>query len=138
MNEIFSTTDTTEAAIFERSLPPGDYEIRVQLVAPMVTSVEELHDYLARSGIELYSVNLKGDILQIRYHKPEIIHVGQWQAIIPLIVPLVIVGAVVFGILKLPDITSVLIPLVLVIGGVMVLVMAAAGREAVTAAAKRF
>jgi hypothetical protein len=137
MNEIFSTTDTAEATAFERSLPPGDYEIWVKLAAPMEITVDELRDYLARSGVELYSVNLKGDILQIRYHRPGIVYVGQWEAVIPLILPVVIIGAVVFGIFKLGDISQALIPLILVTGGVLIVIIAAAGREAVTAVATR-
>jgi hypothetical protein len=142
MKQIFSTTDVAKAAEFERSLPPGDYEVQVQLLEPMAITLDQLRDYLASMGIELYSVNLKGNILDIRYHKAEAEAIGQWQLIITLIVPLVVTGAVIFGIFKLGDITSAIIPILLVAGGLVVVIIAAAGREAVTAgavaAAKRF
>lgn len=139
MNELpYSTTDTVDASLFEQSLPPGDYVVTFTLAEPSDYTVEQIRDVLVRSGIQLYSVTLKGNVLQVKYHKAEIVYVSQWQLIIPLIVPLITVGAVVFGILKINDITNAIIPLVLVVGGMAILVIVAAGRETVAAAIKRF
>jgi hypothetical protein len=137
MNELLLTTDANEAVLFEQSLPPGDYLLKLQLAEPLRMTVDELRDYLTQMGIELYSVVLKGNELQIKYHKSEVLGVGQWQMLIPLIVPLVITGAVVFGIFKLGDITNALVPLILIAGGVTILVIMTAGRETVLEAVKR-
>ncbi len=137
MKTIYYTADMAEAAMFERSLPPGDYSIKFKLTGPMTMSVDDLTGYLAQSGVRLYSVSLLGDTLEIKYNKPEVVYIGQWQLILPLIVPIVIAGTVIFGIIKIGDISSAIIPLVLILGGVAILVMVAAGREAVTAVAKR-
>jgi len=136
MKEIFSTTDVTQASVFEQSLLQGDYSILISLAGPLEVSPDDIKDYLINGGIQVYSVTLTGNVLQVNYHKPAWDEgIGQWQLIIPLLVPLVVVGAVVFGIFKIEDITKALVPLILVLGGVIVLVLAV-GKEPITALAK--
>jgi hypothetical protein len=140
MKEIFYTTDIGEAEQFEAGLGPGDYFVGVDLAAPLSVSVNDISDYLVERGIDLRRIKLVGSQLQIYYHKPAPEEgVGfAWAALIPLIAPLVITGAVVFGILKIGDITKALVPLILVTGGVVILVAVAVGREAVTEAVRKF
>jgi hypothetical protein len=139
MNIIFSTRDIAEAERFEQNLGPGNYFVGIDLAAPLTISVEEIRDQLLASGIDLRDIKLVDNQLQLFYHKPSPEEgVGfAWAALIPLVVPLVITGAVVFGIFKLQDITKALVPLVLVVGGVIVLILAV-GREPVTEAIRKF
>lgn len=137
MQSLLETYDVNEAIAFEQSLPPGDYFVRITLAEPMSVTVQDIREQLVSHGINVYDVKmLAGNQIEIDYHKAE--GIGQWQVIIPLIVPLVIVAAVVFGIFKLESITQALIPLILVVGGVVILILAAGGKEPMTEAVKRF
>jgi len=60
----------------------------------------------------------------------------QWQMILPLIVPVLILGLITFGIFNLEGITKALLPIILVAGGLMI-VLAVLARKPATAYIER-
>lgn len=53
-----------------------------------------------------------------------------WQAILPLIVPVLIIGLITFGIFRLESITKALVPIILIAGGLMIVLAVIAQKPA--------
>lgn len=139
MQSLLETYDVNEATAFEQSLPPGDYCIRLTIAEPLSRAdVRAIKDYLAQNGAVLLGVKLQGSDLYVSYRRPDVGVGFAWVALIPLLTALIIPLTVVFGIFKIEDISKALIPLILVVGGVVILILAAGGREPITEAIKRF
>lgn len=57
---------------------------------------------------------------------------GQWQLILPIIIPLATIGVIVYGITKIGSITSALFPIILTVGGIVIVTVALLRKPAQT------
>jgi hypothetical protein len=137
---LLETTDTAEAAAFEQSLPPGLYEIRLNLASPISQDdLNELHEYFLNSGVDVKGLMHFGPKglwqVRVKYEKhPPSEHVAQWQLIIPLIPVIVVAVLVGIGIFKLEYIANAIMP-ILIVAGVVTIVGLALTRKALEQAA---
>lgn len=128
METILSTMNVSEAISIEESLPPGKYMVTMQTDSPLPPNVlVKMQTELQSNGIVLLSdISQTGtypNVVGISYSRPGGIAGAEVAlAVIPIIVPLAIIGTTVWGILKLQDITSSIMPvLFLIFGSIIIL-----------------
>lgn len=140
MSYILVTDDVQEAIDVETGLPAGDYLITVTTEEPLSQSdLDLLQGMLEGKGIMLLApVSQIGNVLSFKYARPEESIGFVWAALIPLIVPILTIGAVTFGIIKLEDITKSLMPIILVAGGLAIVIGAVFKEEVGGAITKRY
>lgn len=120
---LLETYDLNEAIEFERSLGAGTYAVSFQTDIPLSgETMDEIADTLTGYNISWQEVSQTGttpNTVTIKYTRTDNEGVGfAWAAVLPLIVPLATIGAVIFGIIKIEDISKSLVPLILILGGV--------------------
>lgn len=122
--------------LMEDSLNPGE-KARLELATYDLPTQEELDSMWAEmvtSGLNVSKPTAK--IVDGIPVTSMILTKGspQWQAIIPLIIPIAVIGLIAFGIVKLEAITKALLPLVLATGGLLVIALGIVRKPAAEAA----
>lgn len=127
----YDVTDLPYAMdVMENATAPGGY-CQVQLYTGLVPSPEarqQVFDAITATGhtisfpvtqvvngVPVTSFNIRRDMPYEQY---------QWQFLIPLVVPLLVGGLVVFGITQINNISSALVPLLLIVGGIAITAIA--------------
>jgi len=131
VRNLLETSDINQAVSFEQSLPPGRYRVTIPTTEPVREEVlYSIQDELLQHGFILLSdvrqSNSYPNEIYVEYRRPAVEEgVGfAWAAIIPLIVPIATVAAVIFGIIKIEDISTALVPLVCIVGGITLILVA--------------
>lgn len=105
-----------EALALEENLPPGPYEIKALLQAPLSPQeINELRAQLINAGVSLTSLSQNGPFLFIKAVKPEPV---EGIAILPFVAAIAIVGGLAitaYSIHELPRIIDAFVPLTLII-----------------------
>lgn len=126
METIITTIDTNEAIAIEKSLPPGNYMVTMQTEEPLSRDII----IKMQSEMQSHGINLLCDISQtgtypnvvgISYSKPAGIGNPIAVAVISIIVPVAIIGTVIWGINRIEKITTSILPILLLILGTVII-----------------
>jgi len=106
-----------DALALENTMPPGPYEIRCFLQAPLSQyEIQEIRSRLKESGVILTKISQNGSILSVKALKPEPIQGG--IAILPFVAAIGILGGLAisaYAIFALPKIIDAMVPITLII-----------------------
>lgn len=122
--QLAETTDVERAIAEEQSLPPGVYEVRFHIIAPISQEeLNELHEHLLTQGVDVVG-SIVQDVkglwyVSVKYRKhPPAENIAFAPLLIPLIPTFLVAVLVGIGIFRLSDITQNLTKL-LVVGGII-------------------
>jgi len=127
---ITETSDIQLATEQERALPPGLYEVRLHIIAPISQQeLNDLHDYFLDHGVDVKGClqqRLKGLYqVRIQYEKHPPTEGIAWVQALLAIIPLAIIGSLVgIGIFKVEDLSKAIMPILLVSGGIVIAALA--------------
>lgn len=132
---VMETTDENKALAMERSLPTGNYTVKVFLLNPLSQEgLNSLQDRLLDGGVQLTDpIEMTCETpsaITIRAYKPPI---GKgiglaWSPLIPVVA--IVAGAFAFAVWKAADIISAMSKLALIVFGGLILYALASKRRA--------
>jgi len=124
------TTDIQAAIAEEQTLPPGLYEVRLSLISPISQQqLDDLHAHFLECGIDIQGClqqRVKGLYeIRIKYkkHAPSGA-IAQWQLLIPVIPVFLIATLVGIGIFRIEEVGKAILPILLAVGGFVVITVA--------------
>ncbi|MDD5511553.1 MAG: hypothetical protein PHI12_12195 [Dehalococcoidales bacterium] len=116
--------------VMEQQTPVGG-TCRVEICTedtPTPEMLQQMYESITATGHEIsYPTCERGawvTVTSFDIKKSEPYEIYQWQLLLPLIIPLAAMGLVTFGILKIDTISKAIVPIVLIVGGVLIISLA--------------